>query len=96
MSMQAEIINRRSNLRWERIYMIPNEHSKTRKTHVLLTVISRWVPRTFAVSPTLVRYLSRNYLVRNFGKGFQKLTSPKDLLSPMEWLGPPWLFVSSV
>ena len=66
-----KITNRGTNLRLECVHMIPNEHRKTRKTHVLITFISCWVPRAFAVSLTLVRYLSRNHLVRNFGKGFR-------------------------
>jgi len=52
--------------------MIPNEHGKTRKTHVLITFVNRWVSREFAVIPTLVRYLRRNDLVRNFAKAFRE------------------------
>ena len=67
-----KITNRGTNLRLKCVYMIPNEHRKTGETHVLIMFISCWVPRAFAVSPTFVRYLSQNYLVRNFAIEFRR------------------------
>jgi len=95
-TQDCKIMNRGTNLRLECVHMIPNEHRKTSKTHVLILFISRRVTRASVISLTLVRYLSRNHLVRNFAKDFRKLktpTWPKHLLSPMEWLGATWLLI---